>query len=197
MNSAMPSADLEAAISKLRTTGNNIEIPSVIRHVDSSSGATAKPFRNLATIWNSVVTAMPELNSFLTHGSINATDVYKTVAQNIIAGRAVDDFSHAVGSVKNRTAHEVSVAIKYNGLQSINEYLRGLGDKGRAAQSNVVDFKDFVESTGLAIQCDGYARILMSQNRRFNYLMNVCGLTPSTPPVTPSRMLVSAVLRVG
>lgn len=105
-------------------------------------------------VWNEIVKLEPELDSFLRVQPLQAHDVFQTVTKNISAGRAVDDFSQAVGSCKGRKAEHVSLAIKYDGIPSINEALKKAG-VSQAAQDKVVDFESLMEATGITVQDRG------------------------------------------
>lgn len=155
LTSAMPTHALEAAIDKMRTVSNDNPLPPlVVQRANEATGEITE-FRNLATIWTRMVAACPALESFDGAEPIRATDIFRTVAGNVIEGRPLTDFSKAVGTLKGREAEHASLAIRYSGLRSLDEFLAGLGDRSRAAQSNVTDLIDFIEACGLGVHHDG------------------------------------------
>lgn len=105
-------------------------------------------------VWNAAVKAEPELESFYRAQPIQVQDLFRTVANNIIHGRDVKDMSDAFGTVAGRTEKQVSLALQYDGIPSINAVLAEQ-DKEDAEPHNVVDLDSFIEATGLAVKVDG------------------------------------------
>jgi len=124
-------------------------------------------------MWNAIVKLEPELDSFWGMQPLQAHDVFQTVANNIAAGRAVDDFSHAVGSCKARKAKHVSLAIKYDGIPSINEALKKAG-KSQAAQDSVVDFESLMEATDIAVKDSGRPTGWFTDEDAADHILQFC-----------------------